>query len=127
GGLGSFLTGSTSHCPSLRAAGQQRWRHVQAERLGGLEIDSQFEFRWLLNGKISRLVSVENAGGVNANLAICVRKAGAIAYKAARCCELAPLIQSRPLVPQKKSPASKQCGAEVKGRGLAYPAPLRSI
>jgi hypothetical protein len=46
-------------------------------------VDSQFELRWLLNGKISRLVSVEDAGGINANLAICVRKAGTVAYKAA--------------------------------------------
>ena len=46
-------------------------------------VDSQFELRWLLNGKISRLVSVEDAGGINANLAICVRKTGTVAYKAA--------------------------------------------
>src|SRR5262249_58675277 len=48
--------------------------------------DGQFELRWLLNGKIGRLVSIENTGSVNANLAICVRKAGAVAYKTARCC-----------------------------------------
>ena len=67
-------------------------RHFEAERLRGFEVDSQFELRWLLNGKISRLVSIENTGSVNANLAICVCKAGAVADKAARCCELTPLV-----------------------------------
>ena len=37
---------------------QFRW-HFQAEGL--LEIDGQFELRWLLNGKISRLGSLEDA------------------------------------------------------------------
>src|SRR5262249_23939385 len=76
----------------LISACEQRWWHFEAECLGGLEVDSQFELCWLLNGKISRLVSFENTGSVNANLAICVRKAGAVAYKAACCYELAPLV-----------------------------------
>src|SRR5262249_41314458 len=67
-------------------------KHVKGERLCGFEVNSQFELRWLLNGKISRLFSIENTGSVNANLAICVRKAGAVAYKAARCCELTPFV-----------------------------------
>ena len=45
-------------------------RHFEAERLRGFEVDSQFELRWLLNGKINRLVSIENTGSVNADLAI---------------------------------------------------------
>ena len=54
----------------LVGAGEQAFRHGQSERFGGLEVDSQFELRWLLNGKISRLVSIENTGSVNADLAI---------------------------------------------------------
>src|SRR6516164_7891660 len=76
----------------LVRAGEQRLRNVEVQGLGGFEVDSQFELRWLLNGKISRLVSIENTGSVNANLAICIRKAGAVAYKTARCCELTPLV-----------------------------------
>jgi hypothetical protein len=34
---------------------------LEAERLGGLEIDGQFELRWLLNGKIGRLGSLQDA------------------------------------------------------------------
>jgi len=63
----------------LVGAGEQRLRNVEVQGLGGFEVDSQFELRWLLNGKISRLFSIENTGSVNANLAICVRKAGAVA------------------------------------------------
>jgi hypothetical protein len=36
-------------------------RAQQAERLRGLEVDGQFELRWLLNGKIGRLGPLQNA------------------------------------------------------------------
>jgi hypothetical protein len=35
--------------------------NLEAERLGGLEIDGQFKLRRLLNGKIGRLGSLQNA------------------------------------------------------------------
>jgi hypothetical protein len=63
----------------LVGAREQLVWHSHAKRLGGVEVDHQLELRCLLNGKISRLVSIENTGGVNANLAICVGKAGAVA------------------------------------------------
>jgi len=70
----------------------KHWHRSETPLRARSQHHSQFELRWLLNGKISRLVSIENTGSVNANLAICVRKAGAVAYKAARCCELTPLV-----------------------------------
>ena len=32
----------------LVGAGEQRWRHLYAERLGGFQIDNHVESRWLL-------------------------------------------------------------------------------
>src|SRR5882757_86542 len=39
----------------------QRQRHGEAERLGGLEVDDQFELGRRLHGKIARLLTAENA------------------------------------------------------------------
>jgi hypothetical protein len=36
----------------LVGAGEQRWRHFEAERLSGGEVDDQFEFRWLLDRNV---------------------------------------------------------------------------
>src|SRR6516225_645777 len=41
--------------------GNQFAWNLEAKRLGGLEVDGQFELRWLLNGKIGRLGSLEDA------------------------------------------------------------------
>src|SRR5262245_64215813 len=39
----------------LVGAGEQRLRHVEAERLGCLEVDHQLELGWLLDRNIARL------------------------------------------------------------------------
>ena len=44
----------------LVSAGEQRGRHVEAERFRSLKVDCQFELRWLLNGKIARLRTAQN-------------------------------------------------------------------
>src|SRR5262245_12935869 len=36
----------------LVGAGEQRRRHVEAKRVGGLHVDDQFEFCWLLHRKV---------------------------------------------------------------------------
>src|SRR5262249_20279240 len=45
----------------LVGARQQRRWHVQAERLGGLEIDHEFVLRRRLNRKVGRLLALEDA------------------------------------------------------------------
>ena len=44
----------------LVGACEERGRHFEAERLGGLEIDYQFELAYLFNRQVGRLRSLEN-------------------------------------------------------------------
>src|ERR1700730_3192550 len=40
---------------------EQRWRHLDAERLGGLEVDHQFVLGRRLHRKVGGLLALENA------------------------------------------------------------------
>ena len=68
---------------------------VEAERLGGLEVDDQLELGRLLDRQIGRLGALEDLSGVNADLAIGSREARSIADQAAGRGEFAPLIDRR--------------------------------
>src|SRR4029077_14900 len=56
---------------------------TKAERLGGLEVDHQFELARLLDRQIGWFLAFENAPGVDANLVVRIAEAAAIAYQAA--------------------------------------------
>src|SRR6516162_609281 len=62
---------------------QQRLRDGDAKRLGGLEVDDEFEFRRLLHGEVGRLFAFENAADIDANLVERIVEAAAIAHQAA--------------------------------------------
>jgi hypothetical protein len=53
----------------LVGAREDRWRHGEAERLGGLEIDDQLECSRLLDRQIGRLSAFQDLSGENAGLA----------------------------------------------------------
>src|SRR3954453_4302921 len=67
----------------LVGAAEQRQRHVEAERLGGPEIEDQLDLRGLLDRQVSGLLALENAAGVDAALTVRIRKAVSVADEAA--------------------------------------------
>src|SRR5215471_15656596 len=58
-------------------------RDVEAQLLGGFEIDYQLELGRQHNRQITRLLPFEDASGINASLAICFANARSVAHQAA--------------------------------------------
>ena len=48
----------------LVGAGEQDWRHIEAKRLGGLEVDRQLELDRALDGKLARFRALKDAIGI---------------------------------------------------------------
>src|SRR5215831_11055769 len=49
---------------------EQPVRNLEAERLGGLEVDAQLDFRGLYHRQVGRLFTLEKATGVKSDLSV---------------------------------------------------------
>src|SRR5918998_4243664 len=76
----------------LVSAGEERSRHVEAERLGSLEIDEQLNFRCLLDREIRRIGARKDPAGMDPTLIAPVNITASVADEAARRSELAKLV-----------------------------------
>src|ERR1700728_2887137 len=66
----------------LIGAGQEHRGHLEAEGLGGFQIDDELEPGELENRQFGRFGALEDLSGVNARLAISVRQADAVTHQA---------------------------------------------
>ena len=62
---------------------EQRQRHSEAEHPGGLGVDDEFELRCLHDRQVHRFCTLENAAGVDADLAVGVPQVCSVAHESA--------------------------------------------
>src|SRR5262249_15977305 len=76
-------------------AGEERRGDFDAQTLGGLQIDDQFEFRRQRDWQVGWLLALENPPGVDTNLSIGLREAPTVAHQAAGRDVLTQRVNSR--------------------------------
>src|ERR1700737_3185148 len=64
----------------LVGAAEQRYWKGEPERLSGLEVDHELDFRGLLDRQLGGLLALENPAGIDADLAKGIGRAGPIAH-----------------------------------------------
>src|SRR6516162_1085367 len=76
---------------------QRQW-HGKTERFGGLEVDHQLELDWGLDGKIARLLALEDAIGIGRRAPKVIGHVNSVGQQAAKFSEEAVRIDGREAV-----------------------------
>src|SRR5262245_53382694 len=104
GGEVSFLNLPSHHSITSSArASSVRW-HLEAERLGSLEVDDQLDFGGLLDRQVGGFLALENAARVEATQAKHIGVVVSVAHEPAGGSEFGKLVERRNPV------AKRQCG-----------------
>src|SRR5262245_42890010 len=73
-------------------AANQRQRDGEAERLGGLHVDDEFDFGRLLDRQLGGLLAFENSACIDAERAVRIQNGAAVSHEAASAYKLAKLV-----------------------------------
>ena len=91
----SVMNSRRSHSITSSARASKRRWDFQAKRLGGLEVDYQFDLCGLLNRQVGGFFALEDAAGIDACQPVRVRDAASVANQAAGGSEFVKLIDRR--------------------------------
>src|SRR5262245_24891854 len=95
----------------VRALLESPW-HVEAERLGGLEIDHQLEFRRLNYWQVSGPFALEDTARIIAHLSVAITNVIAVAHQAASLGKLPPGIDRRHAMAGRQSDNLSETGEQ---------------
>src|SRR5262249_22888549 len=109
----------------LVGAGEQRWRHVETDRLRSLEVDGQLDLCGLLHWQVGRLLPLKNPASVRAAQTVNVGTTASVTHQAAGGGQLAKWVDRGHRLAQRQcgqlfAPTSEEIvGADHKRAGSA--------